>query len=239
MKFSEEYKSTMNEISPDEQTSRRIEQAVIEQISVPKKTATAKKKKPFYVYAGAFSGAAACIAVLCVVLINANSRGLTNNAGGMTVAVSSSFVNKSEEMLTDTAESAPIDITNEAVSSAPTEIKGDLNGYGNSAGSAGLDSPAFPEDTVSENCASVPKDNAVSAEEYAITFLQSGAVVLEGGGVYAEYRSDGTVTRFTKPQQDLVCAKTKDGELYRIRLESSFLYIFGDDLQTAECYRLV
>ena len=61
MKFSEEYKSAMNEISPDEQTARRIENAVLERISVP------EKKKPFYVYAGALSGAAACIAVLCVV----------------------------------------------------------------------------------------------------------------------------------------------------------------------------
>ena len=59
MKFSEEYKSAMNKISPDEQTARRIENAVLERISVPEKAAPAKKKKPFYVYAGAFSGAAA------------------------------------------------------------------------------------------------------------------------------------------------------------------------------------
>lgn len=240
MKFSEEYKSAMNKISPDEQTSRRIEQAVLERISVPEKAAPAKKKKPFYVYAGAFSGAAACIAVLCVVLINVNSGSLENNAGGMTLTTTSSFVNKSEEILTDTADSAPTDITNEIAeisSSAPSEIKGgDLNGYGTSAGGEGMEMPAMPEAADSEKQTTVPQDNAV--KDYAITFLQGGGVVLESDNFYAEYLSDGTVTRFVKPQQDLSRAKTESGELYRVRLEGNYLYIFEDDLQTAECYKL-
>ncbi len=243
MKFSEEYKSAMNEISPDEQTARRIENAVLERISVPEKTAPAKKKKPFYVYAGAFSGAAACIAVLCVVLINVNSGGFTNNAGGMPLVSSSSISLKAEESMVDMADSAPTNTTNEIADiafSAPAENKGgDLNGYDSLAGNEGLEAPAFPEAEDSENRASEPKDNAVSAEEYAITFLQDGTVVLEGSGINAEYRPDGAVTHFTKPQQDLSKAKTKDGEIYRVRLESNYLYIFEDDLQTAECYKLV
>lgn len=238
MKFSDEYKSAMNEISPDEQTARRIENAVMERISVPQKNAPAKKK-PFYVYAGALSGAAACIAVLCVVLINVNKGGLENNAGGMTTAASSSFVNKSEEMLTDTAESAPPDMTNETAdieSSAPKDNANDIiNGY-QSAGNAGIETPALPEDTVTESCVSVSQDNAASSEEYAIEFLEDGAVAVEGSGVF---RPDGAVTHFTEPQRDLSKAKTKDGEIYRIRLESNYLYIFGDDLQTADCYKLV
>lgn len=240
MKFSEEYKSAMNKISPDEQTSRRIEQAVLERISVPEKTAPAKKKKPFYVYAGAFSGAAACIAVLCVVLINVNSGGFTNNAGGMTLTTTSSFVNKAEEVLTDTTESAPTDITSETVdiaSSAPMDNASDkINGYQSSAKGEGMEMPAMPEDTVNESLASVPKDSA--AQEYSITFLPNGGVVIEGSGVHADYRPDGTVTRFVKPQQDLSRAKTESGELYRVRLEGNYLYIFEDDLQTAECYKL-
>lgn len=224
MKFSEEYKSAMNKISPDEQTARRIENAVLERISVPEKTAPAKKKKPFYVYAGAFSGAAACIAVLCVVLINVNNGGLANNAGGMTVAASSSFVNKAEEILADTAESAPKDDANDII-----------NEY-QSAGNAGIEAP---EAAGSENQASVPKDTAASVQEYAIEFLEDGAVAVKGNGINAVFRPDGAVTHFTKPQQDLSKAKTKDGEIYRIRLESNYLYIFEDDLQTAECYKLV
>lgn len=243
MKFSEEYKSAMNEISPDEQTARRIEQTVMERISVPEKAAPAKKKKPFYVYAGAFSGAAACIAVLCVVLINVNSGGFTNNAGGMPLVSSSSISLKAEESMVDMADSAPTNITNEIAdiaSSAPAENKGgDLNGYDSLAGNEGLEAPVFPEAEDSENRASEPKDNAVSAEEYAITFLQDGTVVLEGSGINAEYRPDGAVTHFTKPQQDLSKAKTQNGETYRVRLESNYLYIFEDDLQTAECYKLV
>lgn len=238
MKFSEEYKSAMNEISPDEQTSQRIEQAVLERISVPEKTAPAKKKKPFYVYAGAFSGAAACIAVLCVVLINVNSGGFTNNAGGMTLTTTSSFVNKAEESLADTAESAPTDTTSETVdiaSSSPKDNANDkINGYQSSESVEGIEMPAAAD---SENRSSQPQDTA--AQEYSITFLQGGGVVLEGNGINAEYRSDGTVTRFVKPQQDLSRAKTENGELYRVRLEGSYLYIFEDDLQTAECYRPV
>lgn len=230
MKFSEKYKSAMNEISPDEQTARRIENAVLERISVPE-----KKKKPFYVYAGALSGAAACIAVLCVVLINVNG-GLVKNTGGMALAPSSSFT-KAEEM---TAESAPPSITgdisnNETADMISTESTNDKINSFQSAGSAGFEAPAAPEDTVSENCATVPKDNEVFDEEYAIEFLEDGAVAVEGSGVF---RPDNAVTHFTEPQQDLSKAKTKDGKIYHIRLESSFLYIFEDDLQTADCYKL-
>ena len=230
MKFSEEYKSAMNEISPDEQTARRIENAVMERISVPE-----KKKKPFYLYAGAFSGAAACIAVLCVVLINVNKGGFTNDAGGITLAPSNSFsANAEASMSCSTADNALTETTNETTDmepTAPMEIeKGDLNAYQSSAGNTGIEAP---EAAGSENLASVPKDNAV--QEYAIEFLEDGSVVVEGNGVF---RPDGTVTHFTNPQ-DLSIAKTKDGEIYQIRLESNFLYIFGDDLQTAECYKLV
>ena len=230
MKFSEEYKSAMNEISPDEQTARRIENAVMERISVPE-----KKKKPFYLYAGAFSGAAACIAVLCVVLINVNKGGFTNDVGGITLAPSNSFSTNAEvSMSCSTVDNALTDTTNETTDmepTAPMEIeKGDLNAYQSSAGNAGVEAP---EAAGSENLASVPKDNAV--QEYAIEFLEDGSVVVEGNGVF---RPDGTVTHFTNPQ-DLSIAKTKDGEIYQIRLESNFLYIFGDDLQTAECYKLV
>ena len=230
MKFSEEYKSAMNEISPDEQTARRIENAVMERISVPE-----KKKKPFYLYAGAFSGAAACIAVLCVVLINVNKGGFTNDVGGITLAPSNSFSTNAEvSMSCSTADNALTDTTNETTDmepTAPMEIeKGDLNAYQSSAGNTGIEAP---EAAGSENLASVPKDNAV--QEYAIEFLEDGSVVVEGNGVF---RPDGTVTHFTNPQ-DLSIAKTKDGEIYQIRLESNFLYIFGDDLQTAECYKLV
>lgn len=240
MKFSEEYKSAMNEISPDEQTARRIEQAVLERISSPEKTAPAKKKKPFYVYAGAFSGAAACIAIACFVLVKVNSGSFTNNTGGIALAPSSSFANKAEEGMADTAGGAPTDMTNEIadnVTTAPIENKkDDFNAYQSSAGNADFETPAMPEDTVSENLGSVPKDEA--AKEYAITFLPDGSVAIEGSGINAVFRPFDAVTHYTKPQQDLSKAKTKDGEIYHIRLESNFLYIFGDDLQTADCYKL-
>ncbi len=233
MKFSEEYKSAMNEISPDEQTARRIENAVMERISVPE-----KKKKPFYLYAGAFSGAAACIAVLCVVLINVNKGGFTNDAGGITLAPSNSFSGNAEaSMSCSTADNALTETTNETTDmepTAPMEIeKGDLNAYQSSAGNTGIEAP---EAAGSENLASVPKDNAV--QEYAIEFLEDGSVVVKGNGINAVFRPDNAVAHYTNPQQDLSIAKTKDGEIYQIRLESNFLYIFGDDLQTADCYKL-
>ena len=137
-------------------------------------------------------------------------------------------------MSCSTADNALADTTNETTDmepTAPMEIeKGDLNAYQSSAGNTGIEAP---EAAGSENLASVPKDNAV--QEYAIEFLEDGAVAVKGNGIF---RPDGTVTRFTEPQQDLSNAKTKDGEIYRIRLESNYLYIFGDDLQTAECYKL-
>ena len=137
-------------------------------------------------------------------------------------------------MSCSTADNALTETTNETTDmepTAPMEIeKGDLNAYQSSAGNTGIEAP---EAAGSENLASVPKDNAV--QEYAIEFLEDGSVVVEGNGVF---HPDGTVTHFTNPQ-DLSIAKTKDGEIYQIRLESNFLYIFRDDLQTAECYKLV
>ena len=145
-------------------------------------------------------------------------------------------------------ENAPTDVTNEISdkvneaadiqSTAPKDNANDkINEYQSSAKGEGLEAPTMPEDTVSESLASEPKDAAV--QEYAITFLQGGGVVLDGDNFHAEYRLDGTVTHYVKPQQDLSRAKTENGELYRVRLESNYLYIFEDDLQTAECYKLV
>ena len=229
MKFSEEYKSAMNEISPDEKTSRRIENAVMERISVP-----AKKKKPFYVYAGALSGAAACIAVLCVVLINVNGGSLVKDTGGMALAPTGSA-----GLLEDyTTDASPSSVTNETADMIFTESTNDKINSFQSAGSAGFEAPAAPEDTESENCATVPKDNVVSEEVYSIEFLTDGTVAVKGNGINAVFRPDNAVTHFTNPQQDLSKAKTQNGELYQIRLESNFLYIFGDDLQTADCYKL-
>ncbi len=235
MKFSEEYKSAMNEISPDEQTSRRIEQAVLERISVPEKAASAKKKKPFYVYAGAFSGAAACIAVLCVVLINVNGGSLVNSMGGMALAPSGN-AGFFEDYTMDASPSSVINETADMISTESTTNK--INGYQSAAGSSGLEAPTTPAASDSENRSSQPQDDT-AVQEYTITFLPGGAVVLEGDNFHAEFRSNSTVTHFVKPQQDLSRAKTVDGELYRIRLESNYLYIFEDDLQTAECYKLV
>ena len=226
MKFSEEYKSAMNEISPDEKTSRRIENAVMERISVP-----AKKKKPFYVYAGALSGAAACIAVLCVVLINVNSGSLVKDTSGMALAPTGSA-----GLLEDyTTDASPSSVTNETADMIFTESTDDKINSFQSAGSAGFEAP---EAEGSKNQASVPKDNAVSEEVYSIEFLTDGTVAVKGNGINAVFRPDNAVTHFTNPQQDLSKAKTQNGELYQIRLESNFLYIFGDDLQTADCYKL-
>lgn len=226
MKFSEEYKSAMNEISPDEKTSRRIENAVMERISVP-----AKKKKPFYVYAGALSGAAACIAVLCVVLINVNGGGLVKDTSGMALAPTGS-AGLFEDYTTD---ASPSSVTNETADMIFTESTNDKINSFQSAGNAGVEAP---EAEGSKNQASVPKDNAVSEEVYSIEFLTDGTVAVKGNGINAVFRPDNAVTHFTNPQQDLSKAKTQNGELYQIRLESNFLYIFGDDLQTAECYKL-
>lgn len=227
MKFSEEYKSAMNEISPDEKTSRRIENAVMERISVP-----AKKKKPFYVYAGALSGAAACIAVLCVVLINVNGGSLVKDTSGMALAPTGS-AGLFEDYTTDASPSSVINETADMIFTESTNDK--INSF-QSEVSAGFEAP---EAEGSKNQASVPKDNAVSQEVYSIEFLTDGTVAVKGNGINAVFRPDNAVTHFTNPQQDLSKAKTQNGELYQIRLESNFLYIFGDDLQTADCYKLV
>jgi len=47
MKFSEEYKSAMNEIAPDEKAAERIERAVMNRIA--EKPAKSKRKTPIFI----------------------------------------------------------------------------------------------------------------------------------------------------------------------------------------------
>lgn len=70
MNFKDEYKSEMNKISPDEQTARRVEQSVMNELS----RKNVLRKRAVRVYIGAASGLAACALAAFIILRNAPLR---------------------------------------------------------------------------------------------------------------------------------------------------------------------
>lgn len=226
MNFKEEYKSAMNKISPDEQTALRIEQAVLQ------KAKPAKKKKPFYVYAGAFSGAAACI-VGAILLINFNINKTTTNfmAGGAAENCASAY-EKAE------SESAPQNLTASSSSAARDDI---LSADGVQDQTEDPAAPAENNDSFADvkNEGNIDMATEASANPgYTLEFQPDESVVVYDGKSKMKYVPDSSVVHYFQERQDLISAKTSDGKKVLIILESKYLYIFEDDLKTADVYKL-
>ncbi len=222
MNFKEEYKSAMEKISPDENVSQKIEQAVLNEISG--KTA-AKKKKPFYVCA-AFSGAA-CAAAAAIILVNVLHVRTPNNLSAETPSASgTSNLTAGFEISEDKAET---DIISEEFE--PTDFQAaNVNG-------------SFKEqdEGVFENDADEPKDSLSSANtaEYELIFTPEGDVLLVGQNETKKYSPEGVVSHYTDNADIAVSSvKCSDSTVAGVAVKENFLYIFEEDLHTAAVYKL-
>ncbi len=224
MNFKEEYKSAMNKISPDEQTARRIEQAVLQKSAKP-----SKKKKPFYVYAGAFSGAAACIAGAILLInfnINTSKYNMINAAENCAGASAGAAQEGSTMDLTASSSSAERD----AILSA--DGVQDQIGQPAEPGAA-LDSSVNAKNEGSFDMA----ENHVNPN-YTLEFQPDESVIVYDGEAKKRFIPDNTVSRDFQEQRDLISAETPDGKTVLIILESNYLYVFKNDLKTADVYKL-
>lgn len=222
MKFSEEYKSAMNEITPDEKAAERIERAVLDKIA--EKPAKSKRKTPIFIGA-AVSGAAVCAAIACVVVFRANSfsGGSLNNA----ICTDSKMYSQSYDGTVETVGSAE-----DFVSSSSAAADGtDKDKY---YPSAGLSSAA----TKSEQCTADEAMNDVFWDvenAFTLEFTADG-VIVKKGDYCEEFEQTCLVERFSSPQKDLSLAISDVGEKRFIRIDGYRLYLFDDDLQTAKYF---
>lgn len=228
MNFKEEYKSAMNKISPDEQTAGRIEQAVLQKAAKP-----SKKKKPFYVYAGAFSGAAACI-VGAILLINFNVNQSKNymldagkNQAGASLCGTAKGENATPNLTASSSSTERDDILSaEGVIRDQTEQPAapgeNFDSSVNAKNEGGFDT--VPEASVNPS--------------YTLEFQPDESVVVFDGEAKKRFIPDNTVTRYYQEQRDLISAKTSDGKTVLIIFENDYLYVFENDLKTADVYKL-
>lgn len=217
----------MNKISPDEQTAQRIEQAVLQKAAKP-----SKKKKPFYVYAGAFSGAAACI-VGAILLINFNINTSKNH-------MINAAENHAGASVSETAESlnAPQDLT-ENYPGAANEGKHSADGAQDQAlePTAPMENFGNSANTKSEGGFDMAQEASVNPR-YTLEFQPDKSIIVYNGKTEKKYIPYGSVERYSQEQQDLISAKTSDGKTVLIMLKNDYLYVFENDLKTAVCYKL-
>lgn len=223
MKFSEEYKSAMNEIAPDEKAAERIERAVMNRIA--EKPAKSKCKTPIFI-GTAVSGAAVCAAIACVVVfrVNSFSGGSLNNA----ICTDSKMYSQSYDGTLETVGSAE-----DFVSSSSAVADGD--GNDKCYPSAGLSSAA----TKSEQYTADEAMNDVFWDvenAFTLEFTADGGVIVKKGDYCEEFEQTCLVERFSSPQKDLSLAISDVGEKRFIRIDGYRLYLFDDDLQTAKYF---
>ena len=224
MKFSEEYKSAMNEITPDEKAAERIERAVMDRIAV--KPAKSKRKTPIFI-GTAVSGAAVCAAIACVFIFRTSgfSGGSLNNA----ICTDSKMYSQSYDGTPETGSAVE-----GIVASSSMAADGDYNDK--YYPSDGLSSAA----TKSEQCSA---DEAMSdvvwdgETVFTLEFTADGGVIVKKGGYCEEFEPTCLVERFSSPQKDLSLAISDVGEKRFIRVDGYRLYLFDDDLQTAKYFK--
>lgn len=239
MKFSEEYKAAMNEISPDDKAAQRIERAVMSRIAeksaggemsdnygvmrLSEKPAKTKRKNPVFI-GTAVSGAAVCAAIACVFIFRTSgfSGGSLNNA----ICTDSKMYSQSYDGTLETVGSAEglVSSSSAAVDAADNEM---------CYPSAGLSSAA----TKSEQCTADDEMNDVvwdGENAFALEFTADGGVIVKKGDYCEEFEQTCLVERYNSPQKDLFSAITEDGEKRFIRIDGYRLYLFDDDLQTAK-----
>lgn len=223
MKFSEEYKSAMNEITPDEKAAERIERAVLDKIA--EKPAKSKRKTPIFI-GTAVSGAAVCAAIACVFIFRTSgfSGGSLNNA----ICTDSKMYSQSYDGTPETGSAVE-----GIVASSSMAADGDYN------------DKYYPSDGLSS---AATKSEQYTADEalndvlwnvenaFKLEFTADG-VIVKKGDYCEEFEQTCLVERFSSPQKDLSFAITEDGEKRFIRIDGYRLYIFDDDLQTAEYFK--
>lgn len=239
MKFSEEYKAAMNEISPDDKAAQRIERAVMSRIAeksadgersdnygvmrLSEKSAKSGRKTPVFI-GTAISGAAVCAALACVAFFGTN--GFSGGSSAVNAASSSKMFSQ------DFAENDEIEDLGDGISVSNSMIFDEV-GSDNYYSSAEL--PA--SGTKAEQCSA---DEAMSdvvcdgENAFAIEFTADGGVIVKKGDYCEEFEQTCLVERFSSPQKDFSFAITADGEKRFIRIDGYRLYIFDDDLQTAK-----
>lgn len=223
MKFSEEYKSAMNEITPDEKAAERIERAVLDKIA--EKPAKPKRKKPVFI-GTAVSGAAVCAAIACVFIFRTSgfSGGSLNNA----ICTDSKMYSQSYDGTPETGSAVE-----GIVASSSMAADGDDNDK--YYPSDGLSSAA----TKSEQCSADEAMNDVLWDvenAFKLEFTADG-VIVKKGDYCEEFEQTCLVERFSSPQKDLSLAISDVGEKRFIRVDGYRLYIFDDDLQTAKYFK--
>lgn len=223
MKFSEEYKSAMNEITPDEKTSARIERAVMDKIA--EKPVKSTRKKPIFI-GTAVSGAAVCAAIACVFAfrINGGYNGSLNNAAFTNpTMISQSYDEKgAEEIGTN-----DIAVSNSA---AVADIEDNSASVDGTKSQSGLSSECLKDDNSMRDYISVTKD------AYSLEFTENGSVIVEKDDFFEEFEQTGLVTRFSALQKNLSPAITEDETRLFILIEDDKLYLFDGDFQTAKQY---
>lgn len=225
MKFSEEYKSAMNEIAPDEKLATRIESAVMAENA--QKPVKYTRKKPIFI-GTAVSGAAVCAAIACFVVFG-NSRLMSGSSGSSTVintANTNAAVQDSEKISEIGSVTEDYYSSSSMYFSTRSELKEELPS-------------AMPSDdgTKSEDMNAVTDDaNYGETGIFTLEFLPDGGIVVKCGDYLGEFEQAGIVKRYSEPQKNLTSAITEDGTQVFILIEGNKLYLFDDDLQTAEQY---
>lgn len=239
MKFSEEYKAAMNEISPDDKAAQRIERAVMSRIAeksaggdtsdnygvmrLSEKPAKSGRKTPVFI-GTAISGAAVCAALACVFIFRTN--GFSGGSSAVNAASSSKMFSQ------DFAANDEIGNLEDSIAVSSSMIFNEV-GSDNYYSSAEL--PA--SGTKAEQCTT---DGAMSdvvwdgENAFALEFTADGGVIVKKGDYCEEFEQTCLVERYNSPQKDLFPAITEDGEKRFIRIDGYRLYLFDDDLQTAK-----
>lgn len=242
MKFSEEYKAAMNEISPDDKAAQRIERAVMSRIAeksadgersdnygvmrLSEKSAKSGRKTPVFI-GTAISGAAVCAALACVFIFR--TSGFSGGSSAVNAASSSKMFSQ------DFAANDEIEELGDGISVSNSMIFNEV-GSDNYYSSAELPASA----TKAEQCTTdyAMSDVVCDGENaFALEFTADGGVIVKKGDYCEEFEQTCLVERFSSPQKDLSFAITEDGEKRFIRIDGYRLYLFDDDLQTAKYFK--
>lgn len=225
MKFSEEYKSAMNEITPDEKIAARIERAVMEENA--QKPVKYARKKPIFI-GTAVSGAAVCAAIACFVIFRTGgvNGGITGSSAVKNTANTNAAAEDNEKINEIGNVTGGFYSSNSMYFSTKCEAKEELpSAMPSDEGAKSEDIGAVTDDVISG-------DMSV----FTLEFLPNGGIVAKCGDYLGEFEQAGIVTRYSAMQKNLSSAITEDGTRVFILIEGNKLYLFDDDLQTAEQY---
>lgn len=224
MKFSEEYKSAMNEITPDEKTAERIERAVFDKIDEKTaKNAKNPRKKPIFI-GTAISGAAVCAAVACIVIFRMNGisgGSLTNNIPATSKMTSQVIAetNENDEKNIVSSDFGVVDYDDKHYPAAEAPTSENLSG-----------------DCVQS--AKVCDDGLEREIIFMLEYTENGGIIVNKDGFCEEFEKTGLVTRFNSPQKNLSSAISESGEKRYILIVGNTLYLFDEDLQTARTFNI-